>query len=166
MSIYDSLGVRAIITERERYLANGSLTGPPHHGLGRPMKVGKEVIAGLVVALRRFLARAHQAGRQAEEGRLATILAALAGLPGIRAEHLADGQSPRPYATAVVRIDERVVKQTVETIINTLIAGDPPIAVSQNFLHERAIGLVASVLQPGEERTAATRLRDILIRRG
>ncbi len=166
MSIYDSLGVRAIITERERYLANGSLTGPPHHGLGRPMKVGKEAIAGLVVALRRFLARAHRAGRQAEEGRLATILAALAGLPGIRVELLADERAPRPYATALVRINERVIKQTVEALINALIAGDPPIAVSQNFLHERAIGLVASVLQPGEERTAATRLRDILIRRG
>ncbi len=59
-----------------------------------------------------------------------------------------------------------MVDQTVETIINALIAGDPPIAVSQNFLHERAIGLVATVLQPGEELAVATRLRDMLVRRG
>ncbi len=153
-------------TERERYLAEGHLAGPPHHGLGRSMKVGKEAIVGLIAALRRFVARDHQAERRVEEGRLATILAALAGLPGIRAKYLTDGQSPRPYATAVVWIDERVVDQTVETIINALIEGDPPIAVSQNFLHERGIGLVASSLQPGEEFTIATRLREILVRRG
>lgn len=153
-------------TERERYLAGGGLPGPPHHGLGRPMKVGKEAIAGLVVALRRFLARDHQAERRVEEGQLATILAALAGLPGIRVELLADERAPRPYATALIRIDEQVINQTVEALINALIAGDPPIAVSQNFLHERAIGLVATVLQPGEELAVATRLRDMLVRRG
>jgi L-seryl-tRNA(Ser) seleniumtransferase len=34
---------------------------PPHHGLGRSMKVGKEQIAGVVVALRRFVERDHEA---------------------------------------------------------------------------------------------------------
>src|SRR5205814_4393848 len=38
-------------TWRERYLASGQLPGPPHHGLGRPMKVGKEEIVGRVVAV-------------------------------------------------------------------------------------------------------------------
>jgi L-seryl-tRNA(Ser) seleniumtransferase len=34
---------------------------PPHHGIGRSMKVGKEQIAGAVVALRLFLDRDHEA---------------------------------------------------------------------------------------------------------
>jgi len=152
-------------TDRERYLANGHLIGPPHHGLGRPMKVGKEAIAGLIVALRRFLAQDQQAARRADEERLATIIGALAGIPGVQAALLADEDSPRPYATALVRIDERVLGRSVEALVNELDTGDPPIAVSQNFLLERAIGLVASALQPGEEHTVAARLRDILTRR-
>src|SRR5215211_2621948 len=35
-------------------IAGGLLPGPPHHGIGRPMKVGKEAIVGLMVALRQF----------------------------------------------------------------------------------------------------------------
>jgi D-glucosaminate-6-phosphate ammonia-lyase len=34
---------------------------PPHHGLGRSMKVGKEQIAGAVVALQEFVRRDHDA---------------------------------------------------------------------------------------------------------
>jgi L-seryl-tRNA(Ser) seleniumtransferase len=34
---------------------------PPHHGLGRSMKVGKEQIAGVVTALQEFVARDHDA---------------------------------------------------------------------------------------------------------
>jgi D-glucosaminate-6-phosphate ammonia-lyase len=34
---------------------------PPHHGLGRSMKVGKEQIAGVVVALEQFVLRDHDA---------------------------------------------------------------------------------------------------------
>lgn len=34
---------------------------PPHHGLGRSMKVGKEQIAGVVIALQEFVRRDHEA---------------------------------------------------------------------------------------------------------
>jgi len=37
---------------------------PPHHGIGRSMKVGKEEIVGLVVALQEFVERDHDAERE------------------------------------------------------------------------------------------------------
>lgn len=147
---------------RARYLLTERLPGPPHHGLGRPMKVGEEEIVGLVVALRRFLARDHAAERRLQERQLETIVEALGGLRGIRARHLAAEQAPRPSPTAVVAVDEGVVGRTVESIINELLDGDRRIAVSQNFLHDRAIGVVASALSPGEEVVVAARLRDAL----
>ncbi len=153
-------------TQRDHYLTNGRLPGPPHHGLGRLMKVGKEEIVGLTVALRRFLSRDQGDERRAQEGQLATILEALTGLPGVHADHLAEEQAPRPYPTAVVHVEEQVVGRSVETIINELMEGDPPVAVSQNFLHERAVGLVTSALRPGEETVVAIRLREVLARRG
>src|SRR5215212_5120344 len=79
-------------TWRERYLASGQLPGPPHHGLGRPMKVGKEEIVGLMVALKRFLACDHAAERREQEARLGAVVDALAGVPGVRASLLDEGQ--------------------------------------------------------------------------
>ncbi len=38
------------------FAALGQMRGLPHHGIGRSCKVGKEEIAGLIVALRRFVA--------------------------------------------------------------------------------------------------------------
>jgi D-glucosaminate-6-phosphate ammonia-lyase len=149
-------------TWRARYIESGVLPGPPHHGIGRPMKVGKEEIVGLIVALRRFLARDHDAERAEQERRLATILDAVAGLPGIRAEQLGERNAPRAYPTGVIRIDEQIVEQPVAAIVNALIEGDPPIAVSQNLLHEQALCIVTALLKPGEEVIVAERLRAVL----
>ena len=149
-------------TWRDRFLKSERMPGPPHHGLGRPMKVGKEGVVGLVTALRRFLEADHVAERHTQKQQLSTILDALSGLPGLQMAHLSDDESPRPYPTAVLTLDEKVIGRPVEAIINELLQGDPPIAVSQNFLHERAIGLIASSLVAGEELVLASRLRALL----
>jgi D-glucosaminate-6-phosphate ammonia-lyase len=149
---------------RERYLPTGRLAGPPHHGLGRSMKVGKEEIVGLLVALRRFLARDHAAERAHQHTQLQQIVAALEGVRGVRASLLEDVDEPRAYPTAVLRIDEAVFGRSVEAVINELMDGDPPVGVSQQFLDQRAIGLVASTLLPGEEAVVADRLRQALTR--
>jgi D-glucosaminate-6-phosphate ammonia-lyase len=145
-------------TWRDRYLASGRLLGPPHHGLGRPMKVGKEEIVGLVVALRRFLARDHAAERRAQVAQLAWVVDALRGVPGVRATLLDEADSPRPYPTAALHIDEATVGRSVEDLVNALIEGEPRVAVSQNLLHERALALYATALRPGEEEILARRL--------
>ncbi|MCA1668648.1 MAG: hypothetical protein LC793_14870, partial [Thermomicrobia bacterium] len=64
--------------------------------------------------------------------------------------------------TGVIRIDETIVEKSVAAIVNELIEGDPPVAVTQNFLHERGIGIVTALLKPGEEEIVAARLRAVL----
>jgi hypothetical protein len=71
----------------------------------------------------------------------------------------------RASPSAVVRLDEAVIGQSVEAVINALIDGEPAIAVGQNYLHERGIGLAATVLQPGEEQIVAERMRAVLAQR-
>ena len=58
------------------------LRGLPHHGIGRSSKVGKEEIAGLCTALKRFIATDETARRTAWLARLQRI-ATLAGGDGI-----------------------------------------------------------------------------------
>jgi D-glucosaminate-6-phosphate ammonia-lyase len=149
-------------SERDRYLRNQRLPGPPHHGIGRSMKVGKEETAGLVVALRRFLSIDLDEKRRDDVRQLTAIVDGLNGLPGIEAKLLLDQQAPRPYATAIMRIDEDAVGWSVESLINALAEGSPPIAVSHNFIHERAIGFIAASLREGEERVVLSRLLEML----
>jgi D-glucosaminate-6-phosphate ammonia-lyase len=54
---------------------------PPHHGLGRSMKVGKEEIAGVVVALREFARRDHEAEADEHAAWLAYLRASLRDVP-------------------------------------------------------------------------------------
>lgn len=150
---------------RDRYLATGRLAGPPHHGIGRPMKVGREEIAGLIVALRRFLASDQAAVREAQRSQLQRIVDALADVAGARAEFAPEADDGQRYPVVIVRLDEAVLGRPVEAIVNELLDGDPPIGVSQQFLRRRAIGLVAATLLPGEEDIVAARLRQVLRRR-
>jgi L-seryl-tRNA(Ser) seleniumtransferase len=147
---------------RRRYLESGRLPGPPHHGIGRPMKVGKEEIVGLVVALRRFMTRDLEGERREQQAQLELIVEALSGLPGVSPGLLDDSAAPRPYPTAIIRLDERLLERSAASIVNELAEEDPPIAVSQNFLDQQALGLVATTLRPGEAEIVAARLKEVL----
>jgi L-seryl-tRNA(Ser) seleniumtransferase len=66
------------------------LRGLPHHGIGRSCKVGKEEIAGLLVALQRFTA-AEPVARQA---RWRGILQAIVDAAGDSGMRIVDGATP------------------------------------------------------------------------
>jgi L-seryl-tRNA(Ser) seleniumtransferase len=57
------------------------LPGAPHHGIGRPCKVGKEEIVGLLTALRLFVAEEPMARRDTWQCRAEQLAAGLSGLP-------------------------------------------------------------------------------------
>jgi L-seryl-tRNA(Ser) seleniumtransferase len=94
-------------------------TEPPHHGLGRSMKVGKEQIAGLAVALREFASRDHEA-EAAEHGEwLVTLQSSLAGRPG----------SVRTDLHFYPRLVFDAGRPEARRLAEQLAAGDPAIVV-------------------------------------
>lgn len=70
-----------------------ALRGIPHHGIGRGFKVGKEEIAGLLVALERFVARDDDAFAEQLRARLSAIATTLANRAPDLATHLVAGPS-------------------------------------------------------------------------
>ena len=70
--------------------AAAQMRGLPHHGIGRSCKVGKEEIAGLLVALQRF-SSADPAARQARWRGILQAIVDAAGKPGL---HIEDGATP------------------------------------------------------------------------
>lgn len=151
-------------TWRGRYLADHTLPGPPHHGLGRPMKVGKEEIAGLMVALERYVQRDHRAEWEGWHAQLALIQSRLEGLPGVVSEIRINQAEPEAVPVLRVKLDEVMLEQTAAEVVNRLIEGRPAIAVSQAFLDDGALGINPMVLQPGEAEIVAERIRSELER--
>jgi L-seryl-tRNA(Ser) seleniumtransferase len=149
-------------TWRARYLESSALPGPPHHGLGRPMKVGKEEIAGLMTALERYVARDHQAEWQGWYRMLASMQERLAGLPGVAVEILINRREPQAVPVARIQLDEVMIEQTAVEVVNRLMAGHPAVAVSQGYLHESALGINPMVLQPGEDEIVIERIRAVI----
>ena len=150
-------------TWRERYLDSAVLPGPPHHGIGRPMKVGKEEIAGLMAALELYLARDHDAQWQEWLAMLQAITEQLSDVPGVETTIYLNSQTPKAPPIARIRLDEQRLEMKVAEVTNALLDGEPAVAVSQNFYSEGDLGISPVVLQAGEERVVAQRIRDVIL---
>jgi len=85
------------------FIDKRALPGLPHHGIGRPCKVGKEEIVGLLTALRLFIG--DNGAREERWHAIASALrAALRSVPGLDVATSGDArQSGIPYVTVRVR---------------------------------------------------------------
>lgn len=142
----------------------------PNMSVGRPMKVAKEDIVGLVKAVELYVARDHAADMAAWEARVAHITASVADLAGVR------GWRQMPYGIgqqiphAAVAWDEAEKGLTHEEAAGRLRRGRPSIAVQwvspANYtwsgFTRPELRLHPHTLQEGEERTVAQRLREVL----
>jgi D-glucosaminate-6-phosphate ammonia-lyase len=70
------------------------LKGIPQHGVGRPCKVGKETIVGLLVALRRFVSESDESRAQRFRGLMQRLHASLSGIGHARIQ-LTEGLVPK-----------------------------------------------------------------------
>jgi L-seryl-tRNA(Ser) seleniumtransferase len=104
--------------------------GAPHQRIGRPMKVGKEEMCGLVAAVEWFLSLDHAARRADFERQVAGIVEALHGLPGVTATRSFPGVAAQPLPRALVRIDPQVAGTTRDAVRQALWEGDPPVALT------------------------------------
>jgi L-seryl-tRNA(Ser) seleniumtransferase len=91
---------------------------PPHHGLGRSMKVGKEEIAGLAVALQEFVRRDHDAEAAELAAWLESLLPLVAAWPARVAGEL------HFYPRLVVEAGP-----AARLLAERLAAGSPPLVV-------------------------------------
>ena len=137
--------------------ANGS----PNSAVGRPCKVSKEAIIGLVAALELFLQDDHDAewARHLDEAQ--RILGAAAGVAGVRAR-LEDDRTVWTAPTLLLSIDRAISGLTPQTIMHALRQGDPPIMVRVHRGDELLID--PHCLRGDEASLVARRLREELLR--
>ena len=138
---------------------------PNSQGIGRPAKVSKENIAGLITALELFVDTDHEAVAASWRVKCEHIVDALQGIDGARVElsearpELEDSRSG--YANTLVFLEQGWMGPTEADVISRLREGDPPIYLGPAG-PEGGIAVVPVNLRDGEEEIIASRLRKIL----
>jgi len=121
---------------------------PPHHGIGRAFKVGKEEIVGLIVALERFAARDEVAVMAALGKRLDAIVAALRS----RKTQILKGRVP------VLQIEATDGPAAAAR----LLAGDPPVHVAERDLARGLLTIDLQAVRPADDGLLIEALRRAL----
>lgn len=110
------------------------LRGKPQHGVGRGMKITKEAIIGLLVALQnlseeKFVKKTEQL-RLLLEG----IAARLHGVAGVEVRMTED--FPRAYPVLEIKLDESKIGRSAAEVAQRLKDGDPPIYTRERYLYK------------------------------
>jgi L-seryl-tRNA(Ser) seleniumtransferase len=125
----------------------------PSGNLGRGMKVGKEAVIGLVVALNRFVVLDHGA-YQEEWKRVAEYVSeTLQDVPGLTAEFVPGPMTELGYDSVRLTWDRERIPLTPEEASRMLRDGEPRIVFDGELFITRN-------LEDGEEILAARRLRE------
>lgn len=90
------MDVRMSTWSHREQAERGTLAGIPHRGIGRAMKVGREEIAGLIIALRYYVAGNDDADLRRWEAILHHIAEPLEGVAGLRVHQWSNPHQPVP----------------------------------------------------------------------
>jgi D-glucosaminate-6-phosphate ammonia-lyase len=136
------------------------LHGSPNAHVGRPMKVGKEEMMGVLAAVERYLKLDHDAREVYCETTVQMWCDALNEIPGITATRSFPNEAGQPLPRCLLRIDGVQVGSDRDAIVDLLLQGDPAIAVAADG--EDGIQLNPMTLEAGEEQIVLERLLEIV----
>jgi len=134
--------------------------GPPNHSVGRPMKVGKEEMLGILAAVEWSLQQDEGALLARYEAMVQRWIAGLADVPGVRVERGFPSEAGQPHARAIVHLAPESA-WTRAKLVRALWDAEPRIAVGE--VGSDAIALNPQTLEPGEDEIILEALRRLLL---
>ncbi len=149
-----------ILMGKKKYVDAARLSAPPRGStIGRGMKVNKEEILGMYVALERFVKLDHQKEWDTWEQRTALIERAAQTVSGVTTTVT---RPPLGNHTPTLKIawDPAIILLTTKEFQEKLREGNPSIEVTSGGTH--AISLTTWMLKPGQEKTVANRIQEVL----
>jgi L-seryl-tRNA(Ser) seleniumtransferase len=149
-----------ILMGKKELIAAARLSAPPRGGnIGRGMKVNKEEILGMYVALEKYINQDHDAEWKMWESKIDTIVTSVNSIEGVTTE-----VSVPPIANHTpllfIKWDESKVKTTNKDLMLKLRNGSPSIEVMANGT---GINITVFMLQEEEEKIVAKRVREELL---
>ncbi len=150
-----------ILTGRADLIRAARLQSAPVQGVGRPLKVSKEEVVGLLTALETWASRDHAADLRDAQRRTNAVVDAANTLPGVRAEHRFPDHLGRPYPTAFIHLDPSSGR-TGAQVIERLLEGDPPVATMSFPADPQVVRVDVRILSDDETGQVIARLKEVL----
>lgn len=125
------------------------ILGNPNHGVGRPMKVGKEELMGVLAAVERYLRLDHEARANSCESIVQMWCDALNPLDGVTAIRDFPNEAGQPLPWCLVTIAPDILGKTAADLVQDFLNHDPAIAVSP--MNDTQFHLNPMTLNSGEE---------------
>jgi len=144
------------------------LNASPNDNVGRGMKVGKEEIIGLIVALERYVKQDHPAEVERWNTRARHVVNRLQGIPGLTATYALNTAG---FGDADLQWDEREIALNRDSLRDALSRGSPRVQLEVVLTQEHGTTVWHAtartrVLRDGEELLVARRLRDVFLTAG
>jgi L-seryl-tRNA(Ser) seleniumtransferase len=144
----------------------------PHHGYARAMKVGREEMVGMLVAVENWVKRDHAAEWKDWIARCDYIAGQVTKIAGVTAdvqrepEETLSNRSPR----VTLKWDSQKLGITGPDVAEILYSSEPRIALagsrgpgpSRDASPDSSISIVSSMMAPGDEKTVAQRIYAVL----
>jgi L-seryl-tRNA(Ser) seleniumtransferase len=140
------------------FIDAGRLAGLPPHGIGRPCKVGKEQIVGLLTALELFVAEDEEARHRRWLATVTAVADRLDDLPGLNLEIRGDQAVPTLALTPAGGAEAAL------SLYDELVSGRPAAHLDPGELASGRLVLNPMCLADGDEERLAARLRALLRR--
>ncbi|MCI0789886.1 MAG: hypothetical protein J4N88_09945 [Chloroflexi bacterium] len=137
-----------------------SYEGRRIRGVGRPQKVDRQEMVGVVAAVRRWMTMDHEERLAGIETKCSNMLAPLLGIPGVTAKLMDNIIGYQPYGVTL-EVDATVTGISCHDIVDRLKAGDPPIWTR---VREGDTGIIlhAFGLNDGEDKVVGDRIAALL----
>jgi len=147
-----------LVLGRADLIAACQANGNPNSSIGRPMKVGKEELLGILAAVEWSLAQDEPALIAAYEAIVHDWIAGLQSIAGVTATRGYPNEAGQPFGRAIVRIDTHALSR--DQAVAALLAGDPAVAVG--VIDDDCIALNPQTIEPGEAELVLAAVRRVL----
>ncbi|NGM70617.1 aminotransferase class V-fold PLP-dependent enzyme [Natronolimnobius sp. AArcel1] len=135
--------------------------GVPRQGIGRPLKSGKEELAGLIRALELFIEEDHDARMREWSDRTELMAESLREEPGLSIT-VTEGEKTAVAPEVFARIDPDAAGIDAETLVGELRRENPRVFVGPDHLHESAFTANPMCLTDEEAEYVVERVRSYL----
>lgn len=151
-----------IMLGEKNIINNCRLINYPNHAIGRPMKLDKETIMGLVTAVELYLKKNHQARMKKWKEQVEKMVKELSTLPRLK---VSQGLPTQPFTQPAIiprvfiEFDKNILGITKEDVAQRLYKGDPPIAV---IVDKKYLIINPHMLNEGEENFVIEGIKKII----
>lgn len=146
-----------ILAGRKDLIDAAALNHSPNANIGRGMKVGKEEIVGLIVALNRYADLDHATVFEAWNKKARYLADQLKDLPGVNAEYRVNAAG---FGEMRLTWDRKIIPLTGQEAFRKLMSGEPRVLYYED---DEGGTFQTRCMKDGDEILAARRLRQFFI---